>query len=78
MANDWVIDVLADLKSYLETNGMKATAACVEDATLVALTELGSFEAGRGTSPDPDQPIRPNASDEAGSVTWLFSPGDRA
>lgn len=42
MPNDWIIDVLADLKAYATLNGMEATAAQIEDASLVALAELSS------------------------------------
>lgn len=50
MANDWMIDVLADLKAVARRNGMEATAASLEDASLVALTEIGSLQvANRNT-----------------------------
>lgn len=42
MPNDWIIDVLADLKAFATLNGMEATAAQIEDASLVALAELSS------------------------------------
>ena len=40
MSHDWIIDVLADLKAFAEMNGMAATAAGLDDATLVAMAEL--------------------------------------
>jgi hypothetical protein len=42
MPNDWIIDVLADLKAFANLNGLTATAAQLEDASLVALAELSS------------------------------------
>lgn len=42
MANDWIIDVIADLKTYAETNGLSALADQLGDATLVAATEIAS------------------------------------
>lgn len=44
MPNDWIIDVLADLKAFAEVNGMQATAVQLEDAALVALAELSSLQ----------------------------------
>ncbi len=46
MANEWIIDVLTDLRSFAQKNGMQATAAELEDACLVALAELASKRAG--------------------------------
>jgi hypothetical protein len=45
MPNDWIIDVLADLKAFAAMNGMQATATQLEDASLVALAELSSLAA---------------------------------
>lgn len=50
MANDWIMDVLADLKTYAETNGLSALADQLEDATLIAATEIASIE---GKAPEP-------------------------
>jgi len=47
MANDWIIDVLADLKAYATKNGLSALAAQLDDASLVAAAEIASLE-GRG------------------------------
>jgi len=46
MSNEWIIDVLTDLRTFAQTNGMEATAAELEDACLVALAELASKRAG--------------------------------
>jgi hypothetical protein len=42
MANDWIIDVLADLKTYAKKNGLSALAGQLEETTLVALAEIAS------------------------------------
>ncbi len=76
MPNDWIIDVLADLRSYAEMNGLAATAASLEDATLVALAEAGSFQA-RGRSGD-GSVAQAGYDGNAGNVTWLFAGSDLA
>lgn len=74
MARDWIIDVLADLKSYADTNGMPATAASLEDTILVAVAEAASRQAhergGVGTM------MQAGHDSRAGNVTWLFAGGD--
>ena len=42
MANDWIIDVLADLRTYAASNGLTALAGQLDDATLIAATEIAS------------------------------------
>ena len=42
MANDWIIDVLADLRTYAGTNGLNALAERLDEATLVAAAEIAS------------------------------------
>ena len=44
MANDWIIDVLADLKTYAKKNGLSVLAKQLEDTTLIAATEIASVE----------------------------------
>lgn len=49
MQNDWILDVLADLKSFATSNGMTALAEHLDDATLVAAAEIASqAEKARG------------------------------
>ena len=45
MANDWIIDVLADLKSYAKKNGLSVLAKQLDETTLIAATEIASAEA---------------------------------
>lgn len=74
MARDWIIDVLADLKSYAEMNGMPATAASLEDTTLIALAEAASRAA---RDPSGAEPMTQAGHDgTAGNITWLFAGGD--
>ncbi len=47
MTNDWILDVLADLKKYATKNGLSALASQLDDATLIAATEIATIEAGR-------------------------------
>ena len=47
MRREWIIDVLADLKAFAEHNGMDATAAGLEDASLVAIAEISSHDRRR-------------------------------
>ena len=50
MAHDWILDVLADLKTYANKNGLSALAGELEEATLLAATEIASIE---GKAPVP-------------------------
>ena len=44
MANDWIIDVLADLKTYAKKNGLVVLAKQLEETTLIAATEIASAQ----------------------------------
>lgn len=44
MAHDWILDVLADLKTYAGKNGLAALAEQLDDTTLIAVTEIASLE----------------------------------
>lgn len=44
MAHDWILDVLADLKAYAKKNGLPALVTELEEAALVAATEIASTE----------------------------------
>ena len=47
MAHDWILDVIADLKAYATKNGLPALAAELDEATLIAATEIASID-GKG------------------------------
>lgn len=40
--NDWILDVLADLKAFAAANGLAALAEQLDDTTLVAAAELAA------------------------------------
>ncbi|RPE67290.1 hypothetical protein EDD53_1695 [Pacificibacter maritimus] len=42
MRNDWILDVLTDLRTFAELNGMPATADHLSDACLVVAVELAN------------------------------------
>ncbi len=47
MANDWILDVLTDLKTYAGKNGLDALARQLDQAMLTAAAEISSTEQGR-------------------------------
>ncbi len=40
--NDWILDVLADLKSFASANGLGALAEQLDDTKLIAAAEITS------------------------------------
>ena len=46
MSHNWILDVLADLKAFAQQNELVALAEQLDDATLIAATELASKDAG--------------------------------
>ncbi|WP_460272507.1 hypothetical protein [Celeribacter sp. ULVN23_4] len=40
MRNDWILDVLTDLRAFAEQNGLKASAEQLADASIVVAAEL--------------------------------------
>ena len=40
--NDWILDVLADLKSFAAANGLGALAEQLDDTKLIAAAEIAS------------------------------------
>ena len=45
MANDWILDVLADLRAFASLNGMPRLAEHLDDATLAAAAEIAGAKA---------------------------------
>lgn len=43
MQDKWIVDVLSDLMAYAEENGLSVTADWLDDARLVALTEIADM-----------------------------------
>jgi hypothetical protein len=48
MGNDWILDVLSDLKTFARANGMPSLAAQLDDASFVAQAEIASLREGDG------------------------------
>ena len=44
MRNEWVLDVLADIKSFAVSNDLSALAAHLDEARLIAAGEIASQE----------------------------------
>ncbi len=44
MRNDWILDVLTDLRSFAEQNGLTASAEQLSDACVVVAAELSHVE----------------------------------
>lgn len=40
--NEWILDVLADLKTFASSNGMRALAEQLDDTKLIAAAEIAS------------------------------------
>lgn len=48
MQNDWILDVLADLKTFACANGLGALAEQLDDTTLIAAAEIASQSENTG------------------------------
>jgi hypothetical protein len=48
MQNDWIIDVLADVKTFARANGLPMLAAQLEETAFVAAAELSAQSEGAG------------------------------
>lgn len=44
MKNEWILDVLVDLKNFAQTNGMPAVAEKLTETTDLAMLEIASAE----------------------------------
>ena len=42
MANEWILDVIADLKAFAQDNGLPSVASGLDDLSVVAAAELAS------------------------------------
>jgi hypothetical protein len=62
MRHDWIFDVLKDLRSYAQSNGLPALALKADEAMRVARAEVAACPtpdpAAEG-GPDPDEAIPP-------------------
>lgn len=48
MSDKWIVDVLTDLMAYAEENGLSVTAEQLDDARLIALTEISNMAREKG------------------------------
>lgn len=69
MQHDWLIDVLADLRAFANANGMRASAAALDDASLVVLAEMASL----AQATEKVGPQMGEHGNQSGSVTYLFA-----
>ncbi|PRY92673.1 hypothetical protein BCF33_1526 [Hasllibacter halocynthiae] len=46
MANEWIIDVLSDLRTFATSNGLDRLAEQLDDTTLIAAAELVANDPG--------------------------------
>ncbi len=44
MANEWILDVLADLKAFARNNDLPAVASGLDDLSVVAAAEIASVQ----------------------------------
>jgi len=44
MRRDWILDVLADLKAFAATNELPVLAGQLDDAAIVAATEIAALQ----------------------------------
>ncbi len=51
MPHAWILDVLADLRSYAEKNNLPAIAQAASDALVVADAELAVLQSPDGSAP---------------------------
>ncbi|MBV1895727.1 MAG: hypothetical protein KUG70_04650 [Rhodobacteraceae bacterium] len=42
MTNDWILDVLADLKAFADTNGLGVLSLQLDETAMVAAAEISS------------------------------------
>ncbi|MCF3593502.1 hypothetical protein LZG00_05775 [Rhodobacteraceae bacterium LMO-12] len=55
MKNDWILDVLADLKTFALSNGLPVLAEQLEDTAIVAAAELASEGEGLPSDAKPEK-----------------------
>lgn len=69
MPNEWILDVLTDLRLFAEQNGLSSLADQLDDTVLVAATEIASVGSSGGTNQKVDNgyaAIEPSATIAAG------------
>jgi hypothetical protein len=69
MRNDWILDVLTDLKAFAQANGLSALAEQLEDTALVAAAEIASK--GEGPTVDAQLEADKTRTDTGGVGTGI-------
>ena len=67
MKNDWILDVLADLKAFSKANGLNALAEQLEDTSLIAAAEIASIGEGSTGDATPGQGTAGNDTGRVGT-----------
>lgn len=52
MTQDWILDVLSDLRRFAAQNGMNALVEQLDDTLLVAAAEVASWDASKAMAGD--------------------------
>lgn len=55
MHNDWIVDVLADLRSFARQNGMASLAEQIDDTIMVAAAEISRTRQSKASTRTPDE-----------------------
>jgi hypothetical protein len=67
MHNDWILDVLADLRSFAQENGMNRLALHLDETTLLAAAEISNGR-NAATRPIKGDPAAPQMRDGLGKA----------
>ncbi len=57
MRNEWILDVLTDLKTFARTNGMPTLAEQLDDTVIVALAEAATQDETKADMRYGEEPI---------------------
>ena len=69
MTNEWVIDVISDLRSFAEQNGLPRLAAQLQETALLAALEVSSRPGGTVIAKDAGEARNDHRVVVAGKVT---------
>lgn len=76
MAQDWMIDVLADLRDFSRQNGFPVLAEQLEDTILVAAAEFSQTEVGGSIGQDrlsaANGPVGPRSDDGTARLAGTY------
>lgn len=55
MRSDWILDVLADLRTFAESNNLPVLAEQLDDTAIIALTEIAALKERTDGQPHGDR-----------------------